>query len=326
MMMFAKSLLTAGALAFAFVAHAASAQQFPTRPVKIITPFSAGSGPDTSLRLVTDKLTRAWGQQVRVENRPGANGFIAIEAAKRAEPDGYTLLQMDSAQAAAHPHLYRNLPYEPVKDFDPIAPLLRSYFFVVVPAESKWQSIADLIADAKSKRGGLTYGSWHIGSPGHLGAAQLEAATGTEMTHVPFKEFAQLYAAVGNNDVAWAFGSAASAGPLYQAGKIKFLAAAAPKRIPGYTDIPTVAESGGPANFELGGWIGLFAPRGTPANVITRINQDITNALSQPDVRERYAVFGYEHFQLTPAEMTKLINEDSRRYADIIQRSRISLD
>ena len=321
-----KSLLTSAVFALAAAAHPASAQQFPTKPVKVITPFPAGSGPDVVLRLVGDKLSRAWEQPVLIENRPGANGFIAIEAAKRAAPDGYTLVQMDSAQLTAHPHLYKKLPYDPVGDFDPITPLFRNYFFVVVPADSTWKRVPDLIAAAGARRGELTYGSWFIGSPGHLGAALLEAATGTRMTHIPFKDMLQLYAAVGNNDVAWAFGSVASAGPAYRAGKVRFLAAAAPQRVAGYTDIPTVAESGGPADFEVKAWTAVLAPRGAPKPALARVNEGVTKALSEPELRERLVAFGYEPFPMSPADMEKLMGAESRRYAEIIKRSNISLD
>jgi tripartite-type tricarboxylate transporter receptor subunit TctC len=303
-----------------------SGQAYPVKPVRVVTPFPAGSGPETALRLIGDKLSRAWGQQLIVENRPGGNGFIALEAAKRAAPDGYTLVQMDTALLTAHPHLYKKLPYDPVKDFDPITPLFRNYFFVVVPADSKWKDMGDLIAAAKTRHGELAYGSWFIGSPGHLGAALLEATTGTQMTHIPFKDMMQLYAAVGNGDVAWAFGSVASAGAAYRAGKVKFLAAAAPKRIAGYGSIATVGESGGPEGFEVKAWVGVFAPHGTPGSVVARVNRDVATALAEPDIRERFVGFGYEPFPAAPSEMSGLVEAESRRFGEIIRRSKISLD
>src|SRR4029453_9357044 len=200
------------------------APPYPAKPVRSATPFPSGSGPDAVLRVVGDKLSKMWGQQVIVENRPGANGFIAIDAVKKAAPDGYTLVQVDDTHLALQPHLYKKIPYDTQKDFDPVATFFRTYFFVVVPASSSWKDMSDLVAAAKAKNGDLTYGSWFVGSPGHVGAAMLEVETGTKMTHVPFKEMSQLFTGVANNDVAWSFGSAASSGAMYRAGKGKNLA------------------------------------------------------------------------------------------------------
>ena len=312
--------------ALASVAGTTTAQQYPTKPVRIITPFPAGSGPDAVLRVIGEKLSKGWGQQVIVENRPGANGFIAIEAGKKAAPDGYTLVQMDDAHMALQPHLYKNIPYDVTKDFDPVATFFRTYFFVVVPANSSWKDMKDLVAAAKAKNGDLTYGSWFVGSPGHVGAAMLEAATGTKMIHVPFKEMSQLFTAVANNDVAWSFGSAASSGPLYRAGKVKYIAVAAPKRVAGFESIPTVAEAGGPAGFEVKAWVGLFAPRGTPAPIIAKINQDIGKALTEADVKEKFASFGFEPYAAPPAELTSNIAADMKRYGDIVKTAKISIE
>jgi tripartite-type tricarboxylate transporter receptor subunit TctC len=314
------------AIGLGLFAEAAPAQQYPTKPVRIVTPFAAGSGPDSVLRLVGEKLTRAWGQQVIVENRPGGNGFIAIEAAKKAAPDGYTLVQVDDTHLALQPHLYKNIPYDVNKDFDPVGTLFRVYFFVVVPSSSNWKTIKDLVDAAKAKPGGISYGSWFIGSPGHLGAAMLEAATGTQMNHIPFRETSQLYAAVGNNDVNWAFGSAASAGAMYRAGKVRFMAVAAPQRAVAYPDVPTVAEMGGPPDLEVKAWVALLAPRGTPAPIIDKINQDLRQALSEPDLRERFTTFGFEPYASAPADIKKEMEADSRRYGDIVKRAKISIE
>ena len=158
------ALLTSAALAMAILSSVTSGQQFPGKPVRVLVPYSAGSGPDAVLRDVGDKVSRAWSQQMIVENRPGANGWLAIEAAKKSQPDGYTLLQVDNTHMALQPHLYKQLPFDPVKDFDPVAPLYWTHFFIVVPANSDWKSVADLVAAAKAKPGQLTYGTWGIGS------------------------------------------------------------------------------------------------------------------------------------------------------------------
>src|SRR5712692_5698006 len=175
-----KAFLTSAVLALGVLASGATAQQFPAKPVRAIIPYSAGSGPDTVMRLVGEKLARAWGQQLVVDNRPGGNGWIAIAAAKQSPPDGYTLLQLDDTHMALQPHIYKKLPHDPAKDFDPVTSLYRTYFFVVVPVNSPWKSVTDLIAAAKAKPGALTYGSWGIGSVGHVGGAMLESATGTQ--------------------------------------------------------------------------------------------------------------------------------------------------
>ena len=308
------------------VAGVCAAQPYPTKPVRILTPFPAGSGPDSVLRVVGDKLAKTWGQQVIVENRPGANGFIALETVKKAAPDGYTLVQVDDTHLALQPHLYKKIPYDTQKDFDPVATFFRTYFFVVVPSTSSWTSMRDLAAAAKAKNGDLTYGSWFVGSPGHVGAAMLEAEMGTRMTHVPFKEMSQLFTGVANNDVAWSFGSAASSGAMYRAGKVKYIAVAAPMRVAGFESVPTVAEAGGPAGFEVKAWVALLAPRGTPPAIIARINQDIAKVLTEPDVRERFAGFTFEPFTSSPADIAAAIVSDSRRYGDIVKRANISVE
>jgi tripartite-type tricarboxylate transporter receptor subunit TctC len=284
----------------ALVAAGGAAQQFPAKTVKVITPFSAGSGPDSVLRLVGDKLSKQWGQAVVVENRPGGSGIIAVTAATKSVPDGYTLVRLDDTQLALQPHLYPDGRYDAVRTLDPVAALFRSYFFIVVATASPWRSVSELVRAAKTKPGGLTYGSWGIGSPGHVGAMMLQAATGTSMTHVPFKDMAQLYTAVANNDVDWAFGSAASAGPVARAGKARFLAVAASKRRVGFPEVPTVSEAGGPAQFEVKAWMALLVPRGTPKPIIARINRDIANLLTQPDLLERFGSMGFEPVSLSP--------------------------
>ena len=315
-----------GAFFLAFAGTAAWAQTFPARPVKIITPFPPGSGPDVVLRVIGEQLSRAWGQPVLVDNKPGGNGVIAFEAAKRAPADGYTFLQADNLQLTALPYLIPKLPYDVVKDFDPVAVQYRLFFFVAVPSASKWNNMTDLIAAAKAKPGELTYGSWNVGSPGHLGAALLEGATGTQMRHIPFKETSQLYSAVAMGEPDWAFGSAVSAGAMYKAGKLKFIAVAGPKRIPGYETVPTMAEAGGPPGLEVGGWMALMAPRGTPAAIINRVNEDTAKVLQDPAIRERFASFGFEPIQAKPAEIAKMIESDSRKQADVIKKAKISIE
>lgn len=302
------------------------ASGYPTRAVKTLLPYSAGSGPDAVMRHVADKLSTAWKQPHLIDNKPGANGWLAVGEAKRAGADGYTLVGVDNTHFTLQPHLYKQLPFSPKGDFEPVAPLYTTYFFVVVAADSPWKDMSDLLAAAKAKGGQLTYGSWGIGSVAHVGTAMLESATGVRMTHVPFKELPQLYTAVATGEVSWAFGTAATVGPLFKAKKVKLLALAAPRRLDGYTDIPTVGEAGGPAGFELKTWVALFAPKGTPKPVIAQLNTAIGKALREPDVRERLATVGFEPWIATPAELTAAIDADTRRFSGVVQQARISLD
>lgn len=304
----------------------AHAQAWPARNVRIVLPYSAGSGPDAVARHVSEKLSGAWKQPFVIDNKPGANGWLAVQEGKRAAPDGYTLIGVDNTHFTLQPHLYKQLPFAPRTDFDPVAPLYRTNFFIVVSADSPWKNVSDLIAAAKAKDGQLTYGSWGIGSVAHVGSTMLENATATRMTHVPFKELPQLYTAVSTGEVSWAFGTAATVAPLFKAKKVKLLAYAAPSRLDGYTDVPTVAEAGGPAGFELKTWVALFAPKGTPEPVITQLNAAVAKALREPDVRARLSTVGFEPWIGSPRELSAAIDADTRRFADVVRQARISLD
>jgi tripartite-type tricarboxylate transporter receptor subunit TctC len=304
----------------------AQAQDFPTKPVRIITPFPVGSGPEGVVRLVADKLSRAWGQPVVVENRPGGNGFIAIDAFKRGATDGHDLIQLDNVHLSAYPHLFKKLPYNPQKDFEPLLPLFKAYFFFTTAADSKYKNLGDMIADAKARPGRLNYGSWSIGNPVHLGSALFDTIAGIETQHIVYKETSQLYTAVSTGELAYALGTSATAGPLYRAGKIKLLAVAAPRRLPAFKDVPTATEAGGPAGFEVSGWTAIAAPRGLPKAVTDKIQRDIEKALAEPDLREKFLSFGYESFTPTRDQFNQYIQSESVRLSGIIRKANASLD
>ncbi len=320
-------LLTAMALAFApLPVLAADAANFPGKPVRIINPFPVGGGPDGVARVLADKLARTWGQPVVVENRPGGNGFIAIDAWKRGAKDGTDLLILDTSHLAVYPSLMKNVPYDPVKDFDALLPLFKTYFFFTVAANSKYNSVADIIADARAHPGKLNYGSWSVGNPVHLGSEMFESKTKTQMEHVIFKETSQLYASVATGELHWALGSAATAGPMYHAGKIKLLAVTSPKRLASFPDVPTVGESGGPKNFEVVGWNAVAVPPGLPADVANKIRQDIADALASPEMTEKFKSFGYEPMPVTRAEFSAYVKDEAKRYSDLIRAAGISLN
>jgi tripartite-type tricarboxylate transporter receptor subunit TctC len=317
------ALIAAAAL---FAALPAQAEDWPTKPVRILTPFPAGAGPEAVLRVLAEKLQKKWGKPVIVENKPGANGFLAIDAFKRGATDGTDLIQLDNVHLVAYPSLFKKLPYDPVKDFEPITPLFRTYFFVGVPVTSKYKTVGDIVADAKARPGVLNYGSWSIGNPVHLGSALLESMTNTEMQHIVYKETSMLYTSVANGELNFSLGTLATAGPLQRSGKIKFIAVTAPRRHPTFPEVPTVAESGGPAGYEVTGWTTIAAPKGLPKAVADKIQKDIEAALAEPDIKDRYATFGYETFPVTREQFNAFIASESTKYADVIKRAKVALD
>jgi 3-(3-hydroxy-phenyl)propionate hydroxylase len=299
---------------------------YPSKPVRILTAFPAGSGPDVALRVVAERLSKKWSQPVIVDNRPGGNGFIAIGALKQAAPDGHELIQLDSYHLTTHPHTFSKLPYDPQQDLEPIRPLFRNNFFIVVAKDSPYQSLADIVAAAKAKPGQVSYGSWFNGSPGHLGGLRLQKLKGIEMLHVPYKEMSQLYAAVATQEVQWALGSAASAGPLEKAGRVRFLAVAGAARSKAYPQTPSVDESPATKGYEVSAWTGLFAPKGTPKALRQRISADVLEALKSPEVAERFRGLDYELLDADPDAYAALIRRETTNWAEVIKAANLKLD
>nr|WP_233246490.1 tripartite tricarboxylate transporter substrate binding protein [Limnohabitans sp. Jir61] len=312
--------------ALAVCVTTAHAQDFPTKPVRILTPFPVGSGPEGLLRLVAEKLSRTWGKPVVVENKPGGNGFIAIDTFKRGATDGHDLIQLDGVHLSAYPHLFKKLPYDAKADFEPLLPLFKTYFFLAVATDSKYKTVADLMADAKANPGKLNYGSWSVGNPVHLGSALFESVTGTDMQHVIYKETSMLYSGVATGELSFALGTNATVGAMYRAGKVRYLAVAAPKRVSGFSNVPTMGESGGPQGFEVSGWTTIAAPRGLPKVLTDKIQRDIEKALAEPDVREKFASFAYEPFLVSREQFNAYIQTESNRFGAIIKKAQVSLD
>ena len=313
--------------ALALTALSAQAQTaYPTKPVTITTAFAAGSGPDAVLRQVSDKLSKLWNQPVLINNKPGGGGFIAMESVQRLPADGYNLLQLDSEHLAAVPHLYKSKNFVTLNTFDPVATLFRTPFFITVATDSKWQNIKDLVAAAKAAPGKVSYGSWGIGSPGHLGGEEIELLSGLDMTHVAFREVSQLYTSVGNGDVQWAFASIPSSAGVFKAGKIRYIAIAAPKRVPQMPDVPTVGEAGGPQGLDVNSFVVLVAPKGLPADVTARINADVQKVLADPEIKTRFNTFAFEVLNWSPEEIRKQADIKGRTYGKLVARKNISLE
>jgi tripartite-type tricarboxylate transporter receptor subunit TctC len=323
--------LVCAALGLAAGTHAwaqqAPASTYPNRPVTVMVAFSAGSGPDVLTRMVTNRLSALWGHQVIIDNRPGGAGFVAVDAARRVAPDGYTLLMLDSQHLSAVPHLYRaRRNFEPLKVFDVAAPLFKTSFLLAVPATSPWNSVQDLIAAAKARPGEVNYGSWGIGSPGHLGGEWLSKLVGARMTHVPFKDTGQLLNSVATGEVHWSFTSIPSSQAQYKAGKIKYLGVTAPTRMAQMPEVPTMAESGGPAALELSSF-GLFlTPIGVPEPIRAKIHADVLKVLAEPEIRKQLNVLAFEPLLWSVDDVVRVIQKESDIYRQLVIDANISLE
>lgn len=305
---------------------AGSGQVWPSKVVRITLPYSSGAGPAVFMRVMAEKLSQTWGQQVIVESRPGASGFIGIEAVKNAVPDGHELLVVSNAHLTINPALYKKLPYDPEKDFVPVATIYRTPFFVTVKSDGPYTSVPVLIAAARANPGRLTYGAPYVGSPGHLGAADLEFRIGAKMILVPYKDQSQIYASIANGDLDWTLATLGSALPLRNAGRIKLLAIAASERSKSAPEVPTVTEAGGPADYVVDSWLALLAPRGIAQERVRKINADVTRQLSDPGVLERMRAFGFEPLPTTPEQLAALIRADTLTYGDLVRRTGASAD
>jgi tripartite-type tricarboxylate transporter receptor subunit TctC len=302
------------------------AQSFPSRTVKITAPYSAGAGPAVFTRAVSDKLSKLWGQPVIVEAKPGASGFIAIEAVKNAAPDGHELLVVSDAHVAINPALYKKLPYDPQQDFVPVAMFYHTPFYLAVATAGPYPTVPALIAAAKAAPGAVSYGSSYVGSPSHLGSAEFEFLTGTKMIHAPYKDQSQMYVGIANGDVGWAFTSLGSALPLMQGGRIRLIAIAAPQRSKVQPDVPTLVEAGGPAGMVVGAWLAIVAPRGTPPDVVRRINADVNKVLADPDILQQMRTLGFEPTPETPEQFADEIRADVRKYGELVRRTGATAD
>lgn len=322
-----KRRISIGICALSLMAAAgAIAQDFPAPRVRIVTAFSPGSGPDAMLRVIADNLAIQWKVPVIVDNKPGGSGFIAIAEAKRSAADGTTLLHIEGMNVTAVPHMYSKLPYAARRDLLPITPLHGNYFYVAVPAESSFKTVGQLIAAAKGAPGKVSFGSWQIGSIAHLGGEMLSERAGVQMLHVPFKENSALYTGLARGDIDWAFASIASAGNLQKAGRLRFIAIAGPQRDAANPDVPTVAEGGGPAGFEASSWVGLFAPAGTPAAMVARMNADINKVLQSDVILARMKDVGYTPMGSSVSAMNAMIDKQGDELGKAVRKINLVLD
>ena len=310
---------------FVFAAAFASAQSFPAKPVRITAPYSPGAAPAIFTRVVAEKLSKLWGQPVVVESKSGASGFIAIEAVKSATADGHELLVVSDAHVAINPSLYKKLPYDPEKDLVPVAMFYHTPFYLAVQTNGPYATVPALVGAAKAKPESVSYGSSYVGSPSHLGGAEFEWRTGTKMVHVPYKDQSQMYVGIANGDIGFAFTSLGSALPLIQAGRIKLIAIGAPKRSRAQPDVPTLVEAGGP-DMQVGSWLAIVAPRGTPAEVVRKINADVNKVLADPEVVAQLNNLGFDAAPGTPEQFAEEIRADAKKYGELVRRTGATAD
>ena len=300
------------------------AQNFPDRPVRILVGYSPGGLPDTVARIVAQKLSEKWKQQVVVENRPGANGNIAADFVAKAPPDGYTLLVTDNSTTAIIPFLFAKLPFDPDKDLVPVAMLARAPLFLAVHSSVPVNTFQELIALVKSKPGQYSYGSSGIGSTHHLCMEFLKSSLGLEMTHVPFKGTGQSVPALVGGQIPMVFSAFPSLSAYAKDGRIKLLAANSAKRAVFAANIPAIAET--IPGFDFAPTVGIFAPRGASRELVNKINADALDAVKQVDTAARMLAVGVEVEAMTPEEYAASLKADAERYSRAVKISGVKAE
>jgi tripartite-type tricarboxylate transporter receptor subunit TctC len=317
--MFRAPIVLAAAIAVNWIAgEDAAAQLLSTRPITIVIPFTPGASADTLQRLVAKKVTENTGQHLVIESRSGGSGTIAAALVKQAPPDGHTLFQANSGSHAANAALYASLPYDPIKDFQPITRMWGFPQLLAVPVDSPAKSVSELVAYAKSKPGGLSFASQGSGATGHLLGEMLKMRTGAPMVHVPYRGANPGAVDLAAGRVDFFFVSYSSILAFFQAGKVRLLAVTSAKRTTALPDVPTMAEVGFP-DYELDAWFGLVAPAGTPEPVVGKLHTAFTQAVRDPDVVRQMADQGAEAVTSTPAEFAAFIASETERFGKIVK-------
>ena len=308
-------------LVIAFFAQAAE-QAYPNRPIRLIVPFGAGGGSDISGRLIAQKLSEQMGQQVVVDNRPGAASLVGTEIAARAAPDGYTLCLCDVG-FTINPAYYKKAAYDPIKDFEPVMVVAETpYVLVVNPSLPYVGSVKEFIATVRSQPGKIALGSAGAGSGSHFAGELLKQAAGLNMVHVPYKSAAASATDVAGGQIQAAMGTAPAAMGLLKAGRVKILASAGAKRSTLLPDVPTFTESG-ISGVVMTNWYSIMTVAGTPQPVIKRLHQELVRAVAAPDMRERLAAAALEPASNTPEQFRKLIAEELQRWRRVMKESNI---
>ena len=302
----------------------ASAQDYPNKPIRIVVPFAAGGPSDILARVLAQKLSANWKQPVIVDNRPGAGGSLGAGQVAKSPPDGYTLLLSDTAIMTIGPALYSNLAYTP-KDLAPVINLAKNWLVLVVPANSTLNSLSDIVARDKAKSGSVNYASAGAGSTPHLAAEKLAAAAHVKMTHIPYKGSGPALNDVVAGQVDTLITSTAAAMPFIKGGKLKVIAVTSLQRLALLPDAKTAAESG-VAGFEAVGAQGLFAPAGTPPEIVRKLNAEVASIIKQPDMQERWTQMALSAVDNTPEQFSVWLGEQSEQWGRLIKEASVKAE
>jgi tripartite-type tricarboxylate transporter receptor subunit TctC len=312
----------AAAVMTTLAGSALAASDWPQRPVTFVVPSAAGGSPDVLSRLVTTQLSKQTGGTVVVENRPGAAGNIGINVIKRAPADGYTIGYGNINTLAVNRSLFKKLPYDVDQDLEPVIHMFDLYNVLIVPADSAAHSVADLIAMARKNPGRLSYGAPGVGTTGHMGGELFKSMAKIDVMFIPYNGGPAAIQDLLGGRIDYLFANSSEAGPLVKSGKVRALGVSSLKRLALFPDIPTLDESG-LKGYETVAWGGVVAPRGTPQDVVQKINADIAQALKAPEVREGLATLGAEPAGGSPADFKKLIDRETAKWRDIIETAKI---
>ncbi len=303
-------------LSLFMVAPGAPAQPWPAKPVRIVSPFAPGGGNDTLSRILAGSLTARLGQQVVVENRPGANTIVGTELVVKSPPDGYTFILLPNA-ITINPHLYRKLPFDVAKDLAPVTQIGTSPLILTVHPSLPAHNMKQLLALARAKPNELTNGSSGNGSLGHLAGALLGVMTGTSLVHVPYKGTSLAVTELIGGQIVMSFASALTVVPHIRSGRLRAIAVTGPRRSPAVPEVPAIAETVPDFSAEL--WYAMFAPALTPAEVIQRLNREVGAILAQAEIRAKLSDQGVDALTGTPQDMVKLIAADLEKWAKVVK-------
>lgn len=302
-----------------------AAAAYPDKPIEWVVPYPAGGGSDVVARTLAGPMSKALGQSLVVMNKPGAATNIGAEYVARAKPDGYVLLTADTATLAANPSLYPKLGYSAEKDFAPVGLMARFPMLLVVNPSVPAKNFAEFSAWAKSQKDGINFATPGSGSPHHLATELFRERTGLKLVHVPYKGAAPAVQDVGGGQVPFMFVDTASGASFIQAGKLRAIGVASPKRVSGFDSVPTLVEQG-LKDFEAFAWQGLVVPTGTPQNVVDTLSKALTSALDSPAVKSRFQALGLEVTPSTPAQMGTYAKTEREKWGRVIRAADIRLD